>query len=165
MATSPITSTITRSARTLARRVVGILIATAAMFIGFAVAGNAASAHADTTAGSEVFGTVVECGGDALVFTTTSTADYGSYARLWAYDPVISEWVTDGTWVEADAAASYNVSTLTFDDGYYMIYLEYAQWDGYDFVFSGEYINDYVQYYTADDYDIESFCYMGNDLA
>ena len=71
-----------RTARTLVRRLAGIIVAAAAMLIGFAAAGSATSAHADTVAGSTVFGTTVECGGDTLIFTTTSDADYGSYAKI-----------------------------------------------------------------------------------
>ena len=158
-------STITTGfARTLARRLAGIVVATAALFLGFAVAGNAAPAHADTVTGSTVFGTTVECGGDSLVFTTTSDADYGSYAKIWVWDSYTQQWVTDDAWVDADSSASYNVADLTFDPGYYMVYVQYAQWNGYDFDFSGEYIDTYEQYYSYSDHEAESFCYMGNDL-
>ena len=153
-----------RTARTLVRRLAGIVVATAALFLGFAVAGNAAPAHADTVAGSTVFGTTVECGGDSLVFTTTSDADYGSYAKIWVWDNYTQEWVTDDLWVEADYSTSFNVADLTFDPGYYMVYVQYAQWNGYDFDFSGESVDSYEQYYTYADHETESFCYMGNDL-
>ena len=155
----------TSIARTLVRRLAGILVATAALFLGFTVAGNAASAHADTTAGSEAFGSIVECGGDSLVFWSNSTADYGSFAQIWVYDSYAGQWETDGNWVEADYYASYNIADLTFEPGYYMVYVEYAQWNGYDFDFSGEYIDTYEQYYSYDDVATESFCYMGNDLS
>ena len=125
-----------RTARTLVRRLAGVIVATAAMLIGFAAAGSATSAHADTVAGSTVFGTTVECGGDTLVFTTTSDADYGSYAKIWVWDSYTQEWVTDDNWVEADYYASYNIADLTFDPGYYMVYVQYAQWNGYDFDYS-----------------------------
>ena len=151
--------------RTLLRRLAGIVVATAALFLGFAVAGNAAPAHADTVAGDTVFGTTVECGGDSLVFTTTSDADYGSYAKIWVWDNYTQQWVTDDNWVEADDDASYNVADLTFDPGYYMVYMQYAQWNGYDFDFSGEYIASYQQYYSYSDVQTESFCYQGNDLS
>ena len=154
-----------RTARTLVRRLAGIVVATAALFLGFAVAGNAAPAHADTVAGSTVFGTTVECGGDSLVFTTTSDSDYGSYAKIWVWDNYTQEWVTDDLWVEADYSASFNVADLTFDPGYYMVYVQYAQWNGYDFDYSGEYIDTYDQYYSYDDHQAESFCYMGNALS
>jgi len=153
-----------RTARTLVRRLAGIVVATAALFLGFAVAGNAAPAHADTVAGSTVFGTTVECGGDSLVFTATSDADDGSYAKIWVWDNYTQEWVTDDLWVEADYSASFNVADLTFDPGYYMVYVQYAQWNGYDFDFSGESVDSYEQYYTYADHETESFCYMGNDL-
>jgi len=60
-----------RTARTLVRRLAGIVVATAALFLGFAVAGNAAPAHADTVAGSTVFVTLhcdflVDCQGHAV---------------------------------------------------------------------------------------------------
>ena len=151
-----------RTARTLVRRLAGIVVATAALFLGFAVAGNAAPAHADTVAGSTVFGTTVECGGDSLVFTTTSDADYGSYAKIWVWDNYTQEWVTDDLWVEADYSASFNVADLTFDPGYYMVYVQYAQWNGYDFDYSGEYITSYQQYYTATDHETSDYCYLGN---
>ena len=153
-----------RTARTLLRRLAGVIVATAAMLIGFAAAGSATSAHADTVAGSTVFGTTVECGGDTLIFTTTSDADYGSYAKIWVWDSYTQQWVTDENWVEADHYASYNISDLTFDPGYYMVYVQYAQWNGYDFDFSGESVDTYEQYYTYADHETESFCYMGNDL-
>jgi hypothetical protein len=159
-----ITTAVSGTARTLARRVLGVLIAATALFLGFAIAGNASSAHADTVAGDTVFGTTVECGGDFLYFTSTSDADYGSYAQVWVFDTYTQEWVTDGNWVEADYYASFNIADLTFDPGYYMVYVEYAQWNGYDFDYSGEYISSYEQYYTYDEVYTESFCYMGNDL-
>src|SRR5690348_338320 len=96
------------TARTLIRRLAGLVVATAAMLIGFAAAGSATPAHADTVAGSTVFGTTVECGGDSLVFTSTSDADSGSFAKIWVWDSYTEQWVTDGYWVEADYYASYN---------------------------------------------------------
>ena len=152
-------------ARTLARRLAGLIVATAALFIGFAVAGSVGAANADTVTGDAYFTTTVECGGDSLIFTTNSDADYGSYAKIWVWDNYTQQWVTDGTWVEADYYASYNIADLTFDPGYYMVYVQYAQWNGYDFDFSGEYIDTYQQYYSYSDHEAESFCYMGNDLS
>ena len=151
-------------ARTLIRRLAGLVVATAAMFLGFAIVGSVGAANADTVAGSTVFGTTVECGGESLVFTSTSDADSDSFAKIWVWDFYTEQWVTDGYWVEADYYASYNISDLTFDPGYYMVYVQYAQWNGYDFDFSGEYIDTYEQYYTYSDHQAESFCYMGNDL-
>ena len=148
----------------LLRRVAAILVATAAMFIGFAVASSASSAHADTVAGDTVFGSTVECGGDELVFTVNSDADYGSFAQIWVYDTATQEWVTDDIWVDADYSATYNIADLTFEPGYYMVYVSYAQWNGYDFDFSGEYISSYEQYYDYYDHETTDFCYMGNDL-
>lgn len=148
----------------LLRRVAAILVATAAVFIGFAVASSASTAHADTVAGDTVFGTTVECGGDELVFTVNSDADYGSFAQIWVYDTGTQEWVTDDTWVDADYSATYNIADLTFEPGYYMVYVSYAQWNGYDFDFSGEYISSYEQYYDYYDHETTDFCYMGNDL-
>ena len=153
------------TARTLVRRLTGIVVAVAAMMIGFAVAGSASQAHADTVTGSTYFTSTVECGGDSLVFTTNSDADYGSYAQVWVWDSYTQEWVTDGNWVEADYYASYNIADLTFDPGYYLVYVAYAQWNGYDFDYSGEYIDTYDQYYSYDDHQAESFCYMGNALS
>jgi hypothetical protein len=153
------------TARTLVRRLTGIVVAVAAMMIGFAVAGSASQAHADTVTGSTYFTSTVECGGDTLVFTTNSDADYGSYAQVWVWDSYTQEWVTDGNWVEADYYASYNIADLTFDPGYYLVYVAYAQWNGYDFDYSGEYIDTYDQYYSYDDHQAESFCYMGNALS
>ena len=153
------------TARTLVRRLTGIVVAVAAMMIGFAVAGSASQAHADTVTGSTYFTSTVECGGDTLVFTTNSDADYGSYAQVWVWDSYTQQWVTDGNWVEADYYASYNIADLTFDPGYYLVYVAYAQWNGYDFDYSGEYIDTYDQYYSYDDHQAESFCYMGNALS
>jgi len=158
------TGTVSGAARTLVRRLAGIIVATAAMLIGFAAAGSAGQAHADTVAGDTVFGSTVECGGDTLIFTTTSDADYGSYAKIWVWDSYMQQWVSDENWVEADYYASYNIVDLTFDPGYYMVYVQYAQWNGYDFDYSGEYIDTYEQYYSYADHQAESFCYMGNDL-
>lgn len=152
------------TARTLVRRLAGVVVATAAMLIGFAVAGSAAQAHADTVAGDAYFTTTVECGGDSLFFTTNSDADSGSYAKIWVWDDYTQQWVSDSNWVEADYYTSYNIADLTFDPGYYVVYMQYAQWNGYDFDFSGEYIDTYRQYYSLDDHETESFCYMGNDL-
>jgi hypothetical protein len=162
--TSTATTTTSSKPVSLLRRVAAILVATAAMFIGFAVASSASTAHADTVAGDTVFGTTVECGGDELVFTVNSDADYGSFAQIWVYDTGTQEWVTDDTWVDADYSATYNIADLTFEPGYYMVYVSYAQWNGYDFDFSGEYISSYEQYYDYNDHETTDFCYMGNDL-
>jgi len=113
--TGPNSTAVPGTARTLVRRLTGIVVAVAAMMIGFAVAGSASQAHADTVTGSTYFTSTVECGGDTLVFTTNSDADYGSYAQVWVWDSYTQEWVTDGNWVEADYYASYNIADLTFD--------------------------------------------------
>jgi len=149
----------------LIRRIAGIIVATAAMLIGLAVASSASPAHADTVAGGAVFGTEVECGGDELVFTVNSDQDYDSYAQLWVYDPGTEEWVTDDIWVEADYYAAFNVADLTFEPGYYMVYLSYAQWTDGDWEYSGEYIDTYEQYYTYYDHETSDYCYLGNDLS
>lgn len=163
--TGPNSTAVSGTARTLVRRLTGIVLAVAAMMIGFAVAGSASQTHADTVTGSTYFTSTVECGGDTLVFTTNSDADYGSYAQVWVWDDYTQQWVTDGNWVEADYYASYNIADLTFDPGYYLVYVAYAQWNGYDFDYSGEYIDTYDQYYSYDDHQAESFCYMGNALS
>ncbi len=150
---------------TLLQRLAGILVATAAMLIGFAVAGSASPAHADTVAGAATFSSEVECGGDELFFTVNSDQDYGSYAQVWVYDTATEEWVTDEAWVEADAYATFNIADLTFEPGYYMVYVAYAQWNGADYDYSGEYIDTYQQYYDLESYDSSDYCYMGNDLS
>ena len=155
-------TTATSNKTSIIRRVAAIIIATAAMMIGFALSGSAATAHADTTTGNSVFGTTVDCGGDTLFFTTTSDEDDGSYAKIWVYDYITEEWVTDGNWVEANYYSSYNIADLTFQPGYYSVYVSYAQWNGYDFDYSGEYITSYEQYYTATDHETSDYCYMGN---
>lgn len=143
------------------RRVAAVIIATAAMMIGFAVAGNAGTAHADTVAGNSVFGSIVECAGDDLFFTVNSDEEDGSYAQVWVYDPYAEEWVTDGNWVEANYYSTYNIADLTFEPGFYEVYVAYAQWNGYDFDFSGEYVETYEQYYTIDDHESSDYCYLG----
>ena len=152
-------TTTTAPRATLIRRLAAIIIATAAMMIGFAVAGSAA--HADTTAGNSVFGSTVECAGDDLYFTVNSDETDGSYAKIWVYDFYTEEWVTDDNWVEANYYSSYNIADLTFEAGYYEVYVSYAQWNGYDFDFSGEYITSYEQYYTATDHETSDYCYLG----
>jgi hypothetical protein len=164
------TSTITSPARhtsgtSLIRRVTAIIVATAAMFIGFAVASSASSAHADSVAGDAVFSSDIECGGDVLIFTVNSDHDYDSYAKLWVFDPYTQEWITDGSWVEADYYASFNTAEITFEPGYYSVYVSYAQWTDGEWQYSGEYIDSYEQYYTYNDYEISDSCYMGNDLS
>jgi hypothetical protein len=147
-------------------RLARLFAITFALLVGFGVASASAStAHADTVAGDSVFSTDVECGGDELYFTVNSDGDEGSYAKIWVYDTVIEEWVTDDIWVEADYYASFNVADLTFDPGYYMVYVSYAQWNGYDFDYSGEYIDTYEQYYGYHDHETSDYCYMGNDLS
>ena len=146
---------------TLIRRLAAIVIATAAMMIGFAVAGSASTAHADTVAGDSVFGSYVECDGDDLYFTVNSDETDGSYAKIWVYDFYTEEWVTDDNWVEANYYSSYNIADLSFEPGFYEVYVSYAQWNGYDFDYSGEYINTYEQYYTATDHDTSDYCYLG----
>ena len=155
-------TTTTAPRATLIRRLAAIVIATAAMMIGFAVAGSASSAHADTVAGNSVFGSTVECDGDDLYFTVNSDETDGSYAKIWVYDFYTEEWVTDDNWVEANYYSSYNIADLTFEPGYYEVYVSYAQWNGYDFDYSGEYITSYEQYYTATDHETSDYCYLGN---
>jgi hypothetical protein len=156
--------TVSRSRRLL-RQITGVIVATAAMLIGFAVAGSAATAHADTYAGDAYFTSTVECGGDTLLFTVNSDYEDGSYAQIWVYDAVTEEWVTDDLWVEANYYSTFNVADLTFETGYYMVYVAYAQWNGVDYDFSGEYIETYEQYYDYEFSKTSDFCYMGNDLA
>jgi len=159
-------SNTTAGPASLPRRIAAVLAIAFAMLLGFGIAGASAStAHADTIAGDTVFGTEVECGGNSLFFTTTSDEVDGSWAQLWVYDTAIEEWVTDELWVEADSYATFNVADLTFEPGYYMVYVSYAQWNGYDFDYSGEYINTYEQYYSYDDHAASDYCYMGNDLS
>ena len=158
-------TTTTHSARTtLIRRITGLIIATTAMFFGFALASNAGTAHADTVAGNAVFHSEIACGGDELVFTVNSDADYDSYAKLWVWDPATEEWVTDDVWVEADYYATANIADLTFEPGYYMVYVSYAQWDNSagDWEYSGEYIDTYQQYYTSSYHETSDYCFMGN---
>lgn len=160
------TTTARRSRRSIAVRIVRLLAITFALLVGFGVASASAStAHADTVAGDSVFGTDVECGGDYLFFTVNSDEDEGSYAQIWVYDTAIEEWVTDDIWVEADYYATFNVADLTFEPGYYMVYVAYAQWNGYDYDYSGEYIQTYEQYYDYSDHEASDYCYMGNDLS
>lgn len=147
------------------RRAAAIVIATAAMFIGFAVASSATPAHADTVAGDAVFTSSVECGGDELIFTVNSDYDSGSYAKVWVYDTAIEEWATDDNWVEADYYATFNVAELTFEPDYYLVYVSYAQWNGVDFDYSGEFIETYEQYYDLYDHAASDYCYLGNDLS
>ena len=156
-----------RSTRTsTVGRIARLLAITFALLVGFGVASaSAATAHADTVAGDSVFGTDVECGGDQLFFTATSDETEGSYAKIWVYDTAIEEWVTDDIWVEADYYATFNVADLTFEPGYYMVFMSYAQWNGYDYDYSGEYITSYDQYYSYSDHETSDFCYLGNDLS
>jgi len=147
---------------TLIRRITGLILATAAMFFGFALASNASTAHADSVAGNAVFHSEIACGGDELVFTVNSDADYDSYAQLWVYDPGTEEWVTDEIWVEANYYATANIADLTFEPGYYMVYVSYAQWNNGGWEYSGEYIDTYQQYYTSSYHETSDYCYMGN---
>ena len=152
----------TTARTTLIRRITGLLLATAAIFFGFALTSNAGTAHADSVAGNAVFHSEIACGGDELVFTVNSDADYDSYAKLWVWDPATEEWVTDDYWVEADYYATANIADLTFEPGYYMVYVSYAQWNNGDWEYSGEYIDTYQQYYTSTYAETSDYCYMGN---
>jgi len=154
------TSTSVTTPRTgIIRRLAAVIIATAALMIGFAIAGTAA--NADTVTGNSVFGSYVECDGDDLYFTVNSDEYDGSYAKIWVYDFIAEEWVTDDIWVEANYYSTYNLADLSFEPGFYEVYVSYAQWNGYDFDYSGEYINTYEQYYTATDHDTSDYCYLG----
>ena len=155
----------TSTRTSLLKRIAAVLAIAFAMLLGLGVAGASAStAHADTIAGDSVFGTTVECGGDSLFFTVNSDEVDGSYAQIWVYDTTIEEWVTDDVWVEADYYATFNVAELTFEPGYYMVYVSYAQWDNGagDWEYSGEYIDAYEQYYTSSYHETSDYCYMGN---
>ena len=131
--------TVSRPRRVL-RQITGIIVATAAMVIGFAVAGSAATAHADTYAGDAFFDQHRGMWRRPLFFTVNSDETDGSYAKIWVYDTATEEWVTDDIWVDADYYATFNVADLTFETGYYMVYVAYAQWNGVDYDYSGEYI-------------------------
>jgi hypothetical protein len=169
--TTPTHTTTTRSIEkssraTLALRILRLVAITFALLVGFGVASaSAATAHADTVAGDSVFGTEVECGGDSISFTVNSDETDGSYAKIWVYDTATEEWVTDDIWVDADYYATFNVADLTFEPGYYMVYVSYAQWNGFDYDYSGEYIDTYEQYYSYADHETSDFCYQGNDLS
>jgi hypothetical protein len=152
----------TTARTTLIRRITGLILATAAMFFGFALASNASTAHADSVAGNAVFHSEIACGGDELVFTVNSDADYDSYAQLWVWDPATEQWVTDEIWVEANYYATANIADLTFEPGYYMVYVSYAQWNNGGWEYSGEYIDTYQQYYTSSYHETSDYCYMGN---
>ena len=155
----------TSTRTSLLKRIAAVLAIAFAMLLGLGVAGASAStAHADTIAGDSVFGTTVECGGDSLFFTVNSDEVDGSYAQIWVYDTTIEEWVTDDVWVEADYYATFNVADLTFEPGYYMVYVAYAQWNGADYDYSGEYIDTYTQYFDVDYYETSDYCYMGDAL-
>jgi len=166
MNTNTTTQSVATTRTSLLKRIAAVLAIAFAMLLGLGVAGASAStAHADTIAGDSVFGTTVECGGDSLFFTVNSDEVDGSYAQIWVYDTTIEEWVTDDVWVEAAYYATFNVADLTFEPGYYMVYVSYAQWNGFDYDYSGEYINTYEQYYSYADHEASDFCYMGNDLS
>ena len=153
----------TSTRTSLLKRIAAVLAIAFAMLLGLGVAGASAStAHADTIAGDSVFGTTVECGGDSLFFTVNSDEVDGSYAQIWVYDTTIEEWVTDDVWVEADYYATFNVADLTFEPGYYMVYVSYAQWNNGGWEYSGEYIDTYQQYYTSSYHETSDYCFMGN---
>ena len=75
------------------------------------------------------FDTTVECGGDYIDFIVNTTdLDSGSYAKLYVFDPYTQEWITDDGWEEAGAYASYHFPDISFEDGFYSVYMAYAQW-------------------------------------
>lgn len=146
------------------RRTAAVLAATGALTLGLgATLGGVAAA--DEVVGGENFTSVVECGSEGLLFASNSTADEDSFAQIWVWDPASGEWETDGNWVDASATAGYNLADLTFAEDYYWVYVSYAQWDGTDWQFSGEYVDEFVQYYPdgagSYDYYASDYCILG----
>lgn len=131
-----------------------------ALLAGFGLAGFVGTANADEYAGDTAFHTEVECHTEGLTFITNSDAEWGSYAKLWVWDSYTEEWITDDYWVEADAYALYEVPDLALEPGLYFTYVEYAQWNGYDWDVSGEFIEEYTQF-TGDVGEVAPYCFVG----
>ena len=106
-------------------RIAGVLFAA---LLGLGLAGLNSSANAETITAGVEFDTTVECGGDYIDFIVNTTdLDSGSYAKLYVFDPSTQEWITDGVWEEADAYAGYHIPDISFEDGFYSVYMAYAQ--------------------------------------
>jgi len=139
-------------------RIAGVLFAAV---LGLGLAGLNSSANAETVTGGVEFETTVECGGDYIDFIVNTTdLDSGSYAKLYVFDPYTQEWITDDVWEEADAYAGYHIPDISFEDGYYSVYMAYAQWTDNGWVYAGEYMDTYTQYYEDSSWTSSS-CYMG----
>lgn len=139
-------------------RIAGVLFAAV---LGLGLAGLNSTASAETITAGVEFDTTVECGGDYIDFIVNTTdLDSGSYAKLYVFDPYTQGWITDGVWEEADAYAGYHFPDISFEDGYYSVYMAYAQWTDNGWVYSGEYIDTYTQYFEDSSWESGS-CYMG----
>lgn len=147
MTTTITPATAPRTGRGRLRRTAAVLAATGALTLGLgATLGGVAAA--DEVVAGQTFSSVVECGTEGLLFAANSTADDDSYAQIWVWDPTSGEWETDGDWVDASSTAGYHLADLTFGENYYWVYVSYAQWDGEDWQISGEYVDQYVQYFA-----------------
>src|SRR6476659_1950512 len=93
-------------------------------------------------------------------FSVNSDQESGSYAKLWVYDPVTTQWTTDGQWIDATRWSSFHVADLTFNPGYYYFYLTYAQWTASGWSYSGELVQHYDQVLGSDAHYASSTCYM-----
>jgi hypothetical protein len=139
----------------IVRRTLGT---TAALVVaaGLATAGPAQAG----TAGGATFAPAVSCGASFVTFSVNSDQESGSYAKLWVYDPVTTQWTTDGQWIDATRWSSFHVADLTFNPGYYYFYLTYAQWTASGWSYSGELVQHYDQVLGSDAHYASSTCYM-----
>ena len=130
----------------IVRRTLGT---TAALVVaaGLATAGPAQAG----TAGGATFAPAVSCGASFVTFSVNSDQESGSYAKLWVYDPVTTQWTTDGQWIDATRWSSFHVADLTFNPGYYYFYLTYAQWTASGWSYSGELVQHYDQVLGSDE--------------
>jgi hypothetical protein len=80
-----------------------------------------------------------------MLFSVNTVRDNGSLAKLFVWDSVGNRWVTDGTWQDAGAWASWHAAGITFRPGYFSVYMQYAQYTTAGWQYSGEYIKTYVQ--------------------
>ena len=108
----PVTSSSRRRPRrgelpSIVRRTLGT---TAALVVaaGLATAGPAQAG----TAGGATFSPAVSCGTSFVTFSVNSDQESGSYAKLWVYDPVTTQWTTDGQWIDATRWSSFHVADL-----------------------------------------------------
>jgi hypothetical protein len=80
----------------------------------------------------------------SIHYSTFYNGNRSTYAMIWVYDYSLGQW-SHLDWTNLNGGmviGEYAPRGINFDDKrYFAIYIQYAQWNGYQWVMSGEYAN------------------------